>query len=195
MTASCDFSDQDRRFMRLALNQAAKAAAMGETPVGAIVVFDGRVVGRGRNRRETRRDATEHAEIMAIRQACRKLGSWRLTDCDLYVTLEPCLMCAGALINARVRRVVYAASDPKAGSCGSVVSAQDFPLMHQMVCERGLLAREASDQLRGFFKGIRQRDKGRGTRGQRREEAARGLKPLLVPTEDSTQSTHGDQAT
>lgn len=193
MTATGDFSKQDQQFMRLALHQAAKAAAMGETPVGAVVVFEGRVVGRGRNRRETRRDATEHAEIMAIRQACRKLGSWRLTDCDLYVTLEPCLMCAGALINARIRRVVYAATDRKAGSCGSVVSAQDFPLMHRMICEGGLLSGEASDQLRGFFKDLRQRDKGRGTRGQRRDEAALGLKPLKAPADDRTMMTPGDQ--
>ncbi len=182
MTKKRDFSKQDQQYMKQALGQAAKAAAAGETPVGAIVVHDGRVIGRGRNRRETRQDATEHAEIMAIRQACRKMGSWRLADCDVYVTLEPCLMCAGALINARVRRVVFAAADPKAGAMGSVVAAQDFPLMHPIVCEGGLLADEAAGQLRDFFKKLRLRDKDRGTKGERRAEARSGCKPMM-PTD------------
>ncbi len=170
----------DDRWMRLALAQARKAAAAGETPVGAVVVRDGRVIGRGYNRREARTDATEHAEMMALRQASRRLRSWRLADCDLYVTLEPCLMCAGALINARVRRVVYAAADPKAGACGSVVSAQDFPLMHTLVCEPGPLGDESADLLRGFFRALRRRDRNRGTRGERRVESEAGRKDLLA---------------
>ena len=166
--------------MQLALNLARKAAAAGETPIGAVVVWNGQVIGRGRNRREARADATEHAEIMAIRQACRHLKSWRLTDCDLYVTLEPCLMCAGALINARIRRVVYAAPDPKAGACGSVVDARTFPLFHPLVCEPGPLAAESTELLRVFFRTLRQRDRGRGTKGQRRTEAVAGLKDLSI---------------
>jgi len=166
--------------MKLALNQAARAAALGETPIGAVIVLDGQVIGRGRNRREQRTDATEHAEMMAIRQASRKLRSWRLSGCDLYVTLEPCLMCAGALINARIRRIVFAASDPKAGACGSVVAAQDFPLMHQVRCEGGLMAEASSVMLRRFFQALRERDKGRGSRGHRRDEARTGRKQILM---------------
>lgn len=178
--SAAPFTADDRRFMRLALNQAAKAAAVGETPIGAVVVFHGQVVGRGRNRREQRTDATEHAELMAIRQACRRLRSWRLADCDLYVTLEPCLMCAGAIINARIRRVVFAAFDPKAGALGSVISAQEFPLMHEVTCEGGLMADEAAVMLRGFFRALRLRDRRRGSRGQRRSEAFAGEKHLWV---------------
>jgi len=174
------FSAEDRRFMKLALSQASRAAALGETPIGAVIVCDGQVVGRGRNRREQRTDATEHAEMMAIRQACRKLKSWRLSGCDLYVTLEPCLMCAGALINARIRRVVFAAPDPKAGACGSVVAAQDFPLMHEVRCEGGLMAEASSVMLRRFFQELRKRDKNRGSRGLRRDEARSGRKQILI---------------
>ena len=190
------YSPLDRRFMRLALNQAARAAAEGETPVGAIVVYQGQVVGRGRNRREQRTDATEHAEIMAIRQACRRLHSWRLDDCDLYVTLEPCLMCAGAIINARIRRVVYAAPDPKAGACGSVVAAQDFPLLHTVTCEGGLLGEDAADMLRAFFKKLRERDRSRGSRGQRREEAVSGKKRFgeMLSSSDPEQTECSEQS-
>lgn len=175
------FTQADNRFMQFALRQAAMAAAIGETPVGAVVVCDGLIVGRGRNRRELRTDATEHAEIMAIRQACRRLHSWRLSECDLYVTLEPCLMCAGAVINARIRRVIFAAPDPKAGACGSVVTAQDFPLMHAITCSGGLLADASARLLRNFFQDLRQRDRGRGSRGQRRGEAVSGRKRLWGP--------------
>jgi tRNA(adenine34) deaminase len=174
-----EFSQEDKRLMRLALNQAKKAAAVGDAPIGAIVVQNGLVIGRGHNRRENRTDATEHAEMMAIRQACRRLRSWRLSDCDLYVTLEPCLMCAGAIISARIHRVVYAAADPKAGACGSVVSAQDFPLMHSLICEGSLMSVESASLLHNFFSVLRQRDLQRGTRGQRRDEAVSGGKQLI----------------
>lgn len=173
-------SDADIRWMRLAMNLAHKAAAAGETPIGAVVVHDGQVVGRGFNRRETRTDATEHAEIMAIRQASRRLKSWRLDQCDLYVTLEPCLMCAGALINARIRRVVYAAPDPKAGACGSVVDARGFPLFHVLVCEPGPLGAESAALLKAFFRALRERDRGRGSKGQRRAEAVSGRKDTMA---------------
>ena len=110
-------------WMKLALNQARKAMKAGETPVGAVLVCAGRVLGRGYNRREASADVTQHAELMAIRQASRRLGTWRLDGCDLYVTLEPCIMCAGAIVQARIRTVYYGAADPKAGACGSVVDS------------------------------------------------------------------------
>ncbi|MGI6297714.1 MAG: tRNA adenosine(34) deaminase TadA [Saccharofermentanales bacterium] len=186
--------ENDKRWMRLALNQARKAAAVGETPIGAVIVHEGRVIGRGYNRRETRKDATEHAEIMAIRQASRRLKSWRLTDCELYVTLEPCLMCAGALINARIRRVVYAAADPKGGACGSVVSAQSLPLFHEIICEPGPLAAESAELLRLFFKALRTRDRERGSSGQRRKQSLTGQKPVAAVTRflniDQQEKTH-----
>lgn len=188
--------ENDKRWMRLALNQAHKAAAAGETPIGAVVVHAGRVIGRGYNRRETRHDATEHAEIMAIRQASRYLKSWRLTDCELFVTLEPCLMCAGALINARIRRVVYAAADPKGGACGSVVSAQSLPLFHEIICEPGPFAAESAELLRAFFKALRTRDRERGSSGQRRKQSLTGQKPISAVTKfltiDQQEKTHGN---
>lgn len=113
---------EHEKFMNAALKLARKAAAEGEVPVGCVVVRDGVIVGRGRNRRETKKDALGHAEIEAIHKACKKLGGWRLHQCDLYVTLEPCPMCTGAIINARIKTVYYGAPDLKAGSCGSVVN-------------------------------------------------------------------------
>ncbi len=118
----------DEAFMREALLLAQEAAAEGEVPVGAVVVYEGRVIARGRNRREMDKNALSHAELEAIAGACRALGGWRLWQCTLYVTLEPCPMCAGAVINARIPRLVYGARDPKAGSCGSVVDSFFPPL-------------------------------------------------------------------
>ena len=113
---------EQEKYMKAALKLAHKAAEEGEVPVGAVVVCDGKIVGRGRNRRETKKNALHHAEIEAIEKACRKLGGWRLHRCDLYVTLEPCPMCAGAIINARIKTVYFGAFDPKAGSCGSMIN-------------------------------------------------------------------------
>ena len=118
-------------YMQLALDLAAEAAAAGEVPVGAVVVKDGKVVGTGRNRREADRQAVAHAEIEAIAAACRNVGGWRLSGCDLYVTLEPCPMCAGAVINARIERVFFGAPDPKAGSCGSLTNLFLLPYNHR----------------------------------------------------------------
>ena len=132
----------DERYMRLALALAAEAAAEGEVPVGAVIVRDGAVVGTGRNRRETARSALAHAEIEAIADACRRLGGWRLFGSTLYVTLEPCPMCAGAIINARIDRVVYGARDSKAGSCGSVTDLFVLPYNHKPAAEGGLLEGE-----------------------------------------------------
>jgi tRNA(adenine34) deaminase len=146
----------DERFMRMALHLAAKAAAAGEVPVGCVVVREGRVVGRGCNRREGRQDPLGHAEIYALRQAARKTGSWRLEGCTLYVTLEPCAMCAGAVVLSRIERVVYAVPDPKAGFCGSLGNlVQDPRLNHRVALDQGVLAGEAGAMMKGFFKTLR----------------------------------------
>ena len=146
----------DLRFMRLALNQARKAASLGEVPVGCVIVREGIMAGRGFNRRETRQDPLGHAEIYALRQAARRTGSWRLNDCDLYVTLEPCAMCAGAMVLARIRRLIYAVPDPKAGFCGSLGNlVQDGRLNHRITMKTGILADEAGKLMRSFFKDLR----------------------------------------
>jgi tRNA(adenine34) deaminase len=142
--------------MREALALAAEAALAGEVPVGAVAVLEGRVVGRGRNRREEDRDPTAHAELLALRDAARTLGRWRLTGVTLVVTLEPCAMCAGALVLARVDRLVYGADDPKAGAVGSLMDLSTDPrLNHRFPVERGLLAEEAGELLRSFFRARR----------------------------------------
>ena len=139
--------------MLRALKLAQKAALNNEVPVGAVVVCGDKIVGRGWNQVEARRDASRHAEIIALKQAAKKLGRWRLTGCTLYVTLEPCAMCAGAMVLARIDRLVYAASDPKAGACGSVFNiVEDKRLNHRIVVERGILESEASEMLKDFFK-------------------------------------------
>ena len=149
----------DERYMRRALELAAEAAAEGEVPVGAVVVkrSTGEIVGEGRNRRELGKSPLAHAEIIAIDEASRRLGGWRLVDCALYVTLEPCPMCAGAVINSRVERLVYGASDKKAGSCGSVVDLFSYPYNHIPEIERGVLADECAAVLSEFFKELRRK--------------------------------------
>jgi len=152
-------SDRDEKFMRLAIEQAQLAAADGETPVGAVCVLGDRVVSVGRNRREKDKDALAHAEIEAIRLACRELGGWRLWQCELYVTLEPCPMCAGAIINSRIRRVVYGASDCKAGSCESVVNLFALPYNHRPEVVSGFMAEECAGILTTFFRQLRESKK------------------------------------
>ncbi len=149
----------DQQFMREALRLAEEAAAEGEVPVGCVITLDDRIVGRGRNRRETGKNALAHAEVEAIADACRTLGGWRLWQCTLYVTLEPCPMCAGAIINARIPRVVYGAKDPKAGSCGSVVDLFSLPYNHKPQVEQGLLEEECSAILSRFFRSLREKRK------------------------------------
>lgn len=147
----------DEYFMKEALRLAKKAAAMGEVPVGALIVKEEKIIARGYNRRERDQDGLAHAELLAIRRACRKCGSWRLDGCTLYVTLEPCPMCAGAILNSRVRRVVYGAADAKAGCCGSVTDLFAMPFNHHPVVESGLRAEEAQALLQAFFKDLRAR--------------------------------------
>ena len=146
-------------WMRQAMALAAQAAAEGEVPVGAVVVKDGVVIGEGRNRRELGKNALAHAEIEAIDAACKTLGGWRLSGCDLYVTLEPCPMCAGAIINARLDNVYYGTDDPKAGSCGSLVSLFDLPYNHKPTCVGGVLQAECAAQLKAFFGWLREKKK------------------------------------
>ena len=142
----------DQDFMQLALQQAQHAWTLGEVPVGAVVVKDGEVVAAGFNQPIGRHDPTAHAEIVALRAAAEKLGNYRLPGCELYVTLEPCIMCAGAMMHARIARVVYAAPDPKTGAAGSVVNLfEQDRLNHHTAVEGGVLAGEASSMLRAFF--------------------------------------------
>jgi tRNA(adenine34) deaminase len=138
--------------MRLALIEAERAGAHGDVPVGAVLVVDGEVIGTGRNERELRKDPTAHAEILALREAAAHLGSWRILDSMIYVTLEPCAMCAGAIVLARVPRVIYGASDPKAGAAGSVMNLLDVPeLNHRPGVAGGVLADDCAAPLRAFF--------------------------------------------
>lgn len=146
----------DEEYMREALALAREAAAEGEVPVGCVITDGERIVGRGRNRRETAKNALSHAELEAIDEACRTLGGWRLWRCTLYVTLEPCPMCAGAIINARIPRVVYGAADPKAGSCGTLTDLFALPYNHRPAVTAGVLAEEAGACLRDFFRALRE---------------------------------------
>ena len=143
------------RFMDEALRLAREAAAEGEVPVGCIIVRNGEIVGRGRNRRETGKTALAHAEIEAIHEACAHLGGWRLWDCTLYVTLEPCPMCAGAIVNARIPKVVFGASDPKCGACGSVCDLFSMEFNHHPEVLRGIREEEAAALLSAFFRQLR----------------------------------------
>ena len=148
---------EDREYMEEALALAREAAREGEVPVGCVIVRDGVIVGRGRNRREQARSALSHAELEAIQDACRTLGGWRLWDCTLYVTLEPCPMCAGAIINARIPRVVFGARDCKAGSCGSVCDLFSMAYNHHPQAVPGVLEEDCAQVLRDFFKDLRVR--------------------------------------
>lgn len=153
----------DAYFMKQALTRAKAAAKAGEVPIGALVVKDGTVIASGRNMREGKKNALLHAEIVAIGRACKKLGAWRLEGCTLYVTMEPCPMCAGAIINARLSRVVFGCYDPKAGVYGSVMQMRDHPFNHSYEVIGGVLENECVALLREFFAGLRKRNKDRKT--------------------------------
>lgn len=143
------------KFMKMALGRAKTAAKHGETPVGAVIVKDGKVISGGRNRREYGKNSLYHAEILAINAACKKLGGWRLCECDLYVTLEPCPMCAGAIINARIKNVYFGAHDKKAGSFGSIVNLAELEYNHKPNVAGGILEEECAGVLSEFFKELR----------------------------------------
>ena len=144
-------------FMDQAIALAKEAAQEGEVPVGAVVVLGDKIVGTGRNRREKNKNALAHAEIEAINEACRTLGGWRLWQCDMYVTLEPCPMCTGAIINSRIKRLIYGASDCKAGSCGSVVNLFELPYNHKPEIVSGIKKDECAELLLEFFKALRKK--------------------------------------
>lgn len=146
---------QSEDFMHLALTEAKKSADEGEVPVGAVIVRRGEVVAVGRNRREIVRDALSHAEIEAIRGACAALGGWRLWECEMFVTLEPCPMCAGAILNARLQKVTFGAYDPKNGAVESVLRLFDYPFTHKPLYEGGVLQTECAAMLTKFFKDLR----------------------------------------
>ncbi len=154
---SLSFSGEDEMFMRQALNLAKQAAALGEVPVGAVLVRDGQIIATGTNNRESGKTALGHAELNAIAMGCEKVGGWRLSDCTLYVTLEPCPMCAGAILNARIDRVVFAAPDKRNGAFGSVLQMNDHFYNHTAQLSSGLLAEEATALLQAFFDQLRAR--------------------------------------
>ena len=141
----------DLKYMSIALDEAKKAFDEGEVPVGAVLVKDGEIISTARNNRETTGDATGHAETLAIREACKKLGTWRLDDCELYVTLEPCPMCMGAIINSRIKRVIFGAKDSKAGACGSLIDLTSYPFNHKPLVDNGIMAEECASILSDFF--------------------------------------------
>ena len=147
----------ERDYMARALELAAQAVESGDVPVGCVIVKDGEIIGEGRNRREERGDATAHAELEAIRAACARLGSWRLEGCELYVTLEPCPMCAGGIINARLDRVRYGTRDEKAGACGSVLNLFEERFNHKPRLYRGPLEEECAAAPRDSFAGLREK--------------------------------------
>ncbi len=144
------------KFMQAALEEAEKARRLKEVPIGAVVVYQGKIIGRGHNLRETSQDATTHAEIAAIQEACRNIENWRLENCQLFVTLEPCPMCSGALILSRVAEVYYGAADPKAGTAGTLLNLlEDQRFNHQAYVEKGILGKECGDMLTSFFRELR----------------------------------------
>ena len=155
-----DVFEQDRQFMQLALKEAEKAGALGEVPIGAIIVYRGEVIAAASNLRETTQNAVTHAELMAIQQACEKIGSWRLEDATLYVTLEPCPMCAGAILQSRIPRVVYGARDVKAGCVDSLYRLLNDPRFnHECEVTEGVLAEQCGQILTDFFRALRERKK------------------------------------
>lgn len=148
------------KFMAQALKEAQKSYEKEEIPVGAVIVKDGKIIARGHNLKETKTDTTNHAEIIAIKKASKKLKSWRLTGCTMYVTLEPCTMCAGALIQARLDKVVIGTMDEKTGACGSVLNVlEDYTFNHKVEVERGIMEKECKEILQQFFKDLRKKKK------------------------------------
>lgn len=173
MSSACDAQERDTVYMRLALEQAAQAAAVNEVPIGAVVVHEDAVIARAHNRRELDENPSAHAEFSALLEAARVLGRWRLTGCTVYVTLEPCLMCAGLMVNARIDRCVYGAPDPKGGALGTLYDVSHDPrLNHAFEVVPGVLHDECAEQLREFFK--RRRREAKEVRAAAREAVAGG---------------------
>ena len=146
------------KFMRAALKEAEKAYKLDEVPVGAVIVYDGKIIARGHNTREIKQSVLGHAEINAISKACKKIGSWRLEDCDMYVTLEPCSMCSGAIIQSRIKNLYFGASDLKTGAAGSVLNLFEYPFNHKVNVVGGILKDECSQIIKDFFKELRQKN-------------------------------------
>jgi tRNA(adenine34) deaminase len=150
----------EEKFMKEALKEAKKAYNKKEVPVGVVIVKEGKIIARAHNLKEEKKDTTKHAEILAIQKASKKLQSWRLTDCEMYVTLEPCSMCAGALIQSRIKKVYIGTMDYKTGACGSVLNLlTDYPFNHKVECEMGILKEECENLLQEFFKELRKNKK------------------------------------
>lgn len=171
---------QDEKYMREAIRQAKKAYALGEVPIGCVIVYQDKIIGRGYNRRNTDKNTLAHAEITAINKASKKLKDWRLEECTLYVTLEPCQMCAGAIVQARVTRVVMGCMNPKAGCGGSILNILEMSAFnHQVQVERGILAQECTDLLTTFFKELRVRNR---------------MEKLLKKQAEAAQAAEGDAA-
>lgn len=171
---------QDEKYMREAIRQAKKAYALGEVPIGCVIVYQDKIIGRGYNRRNTDKNTLAHAEITAINKASKKLKDWRLEECTLYVTLEPCQMCAGAIVQARVTRVVMGCMNPKAGCGGSILNILEMSAFnHQVQVERGILAQECTDLLTTFFKELRVRNR---------------MEKLLKKQAEAAQTVDGDAA-
>lgn len=172
----------DEKFMALALEEAARAAELGEVPIGAVVVHDGEVIARAGNRRETDADPAAHAEFSALMQASRVLGRWRLTGCTVYVTLEPCLMCAGLMVNSRIDRCVFGAPDPKGGAVGTLYDvSHDARLNHEFEVEGGVLEDECAEVLRAFFKRRRAEAKAAKLAARMAQESAVALPAAAEP--------------
>ena len=148
--------DSKEKFMKEALKEAKKAYEKLEVPVGAVIVKDGKIIARGHNLKETKKDTTRHAEMIAIEKASKKLGAWRLLDCEMYVTLEPCSMCAGAMINSRIKKLYIGALDEKTGAVGSVLNLlEDYKFNHNIEVEKGILKKDCEKILKDFFKDLR----------------------------------------
>lgn len=151
---------EKEKYMKEAIKEAKKAAEKLEVPVGCIIVKGGKIIARAHNQKETKKDTTKHAEILAIRKASKKLEAWRLLDCEMYVTLEPCSMCAGALVQARIKKVYIGTMDSKTGACGSVLNLlQDYPFNHKVEIETGILQEECESMLKNFFRELRKSKK------------------------------------
>ncbi len=190
---------QEERFMREAIRLAKKAAALKEVPIGCVIVHDGKIIGRGYNRRIIDKNVLAHAEIAAIRKACRVLGDWRLEDCTMYVTLEPCPMCAGAIVQARVPKVVIACMNPKAGCAGSVLDMfHEDGFNHQVETEVGLMGEVCSQMLKDFFKELREEGKRKKKEAKdreagRHEETGAGMSGDHDPHDPVHESGYGDK--